>query len=184
MPSNSRLTRPWTKPGFLRTGLCIGVAGGLAEIGVVWLYSALTGGDAASIARGVASAVGLAGTSAATGVAIHMALAAALGVGLNAVLQIVAIRPVRAWVVFPFMLVSLEIVWEINFFLVLPTVSPGFALLLPYAMTLASKLAFGLAAGATLRALPPAVWARPAPGPRYAPFGSMRTETQPESGRP
>jgi hypothetical protein len=167
MASYSTLIRSRMGQGFLRTGLCIGVAGGLAELGVVWLYSALTGGDAAMIARRVATAIGLNGASAATGVTIHLVIAAVLGVALNAVVQTMAGRPARDRVVFPFMLGSLSIVWAINFFVVLPLVSPGFVLLLPYAVTLASKLAFGLAAAATLRVLPPAVWAHPAPGPSY-----------------
>ena len=157
MSSPGTLTRPPMAQGFLPTGLCIGLAGGLAEIGVVWLYSALTGADAAAIARHVAATIGLNGGSAATGVAIHMGLAAALGVGLNAALRIVAGRSARDWIVFSFMLGSLAIVWAINFFIVLPAVSPGFVHLLPYAVTLTSKLAFGVAAAATLRVLSPAV---------------------------
>jgi hypothetical protein len=154
MPSPDTLTRPPMAQGFLRTGLCIGLAGGLAEIGVIWLYSALTGADAATIARHVGSAIGLDGGSAATGVAVHMGLAAALGVGLNAALRIVAGRSASDWIVFSFVLASLAIVWAINFFIVLPAVSPGFVHLLPYAVTLTSKLAFGVAAAATLRVLP------------------------------
>ena len=179
MSSPGTLTRPPMAQGFLRTGLCIGLAGGLAEIGVVWLYSALTGAEAATIARHVASAIGLNGGSAATGVAVHMGLAAALGVGLNAALRIVASRSARDWIVFSFMLGSLAVVWAINFFVVLPLVSPGFVHLLPYAVTLTSKLMFGLAAAATLCALPPAVWARSAYklGPAGVPYlapGSTR----------
>ncbi len=114
------------------------------------------------IARHVASAIGLGGASAASGVAVHMGLAAALGVGLNAAVQTVAGRSACYRMVFPFMLASLAIVWAINFFVLLPAVNPGFVHLLPYGVTLASKLAFGLAAAATLRALPPAVWLSPA----------------------
>ena len=39
MASYNTLIRPKMGRGFLRTGLCIGLAGGLAELGVVWLYS-------------------------------------------------------------------------------------------------------------------------------------------------
>lgn len=159
MASSGTLTRPTMGHGFLRTGVCIGLAGGLAEIGVIKLYSAVIGADAATIARHVGSAIGLPGASVATGVAVHMALAAALGVGLNAALRAMMGRSGYGRMVFPFMFGSLAMVWAINFFVVLPLVSPGFVHLLPYAVTLASKLAFGLAAAATLRALPPAVWA-------------------------
>jgi hypothetical protein len=162
MSSGSTLTRPVLGQGFLQTGLCIGLAGGLAEIGVVWPYSALTGGNAAMLARHVASTIGLDGASAAVGVAVHMGLAAALGIGLSAVVQAVIGRRARDGVVFPFMLGSLAVVWAVNFFIVLPAVSPGFVHLLPYAVTLASKLAFGLAAAATWRAFPAQTWAHSA----------------------
>jgi hypothetical protein len=157
MPSNRTPSPPALGRDFLCTGLYIGLAGGLAEIGVVWLYSSLTGGDAAMLARHVAAAIGLVGASAATGVAVHMGLAAALGIALAVVLQTVAGRRAGDGRVLPVMLGSLAIVWAINFFIVLPAVSPGFVHLLPYAVTLASKLAFGLAAAIAWHAL-----ARPA----------------------
>ena len=168
MSSHRTLTRPGMGQSLLRTGLCIGLAGGAAEIAVVWLYSALTGGDAAMIARQVGYAVGLPGASAATGVAIHMALAAPLGVALIAALQTVAGRSAHNWIVFPFMLASLAIVWTFNFFVLLPVLSPDFVHLLPYAVSLTSKLSFGLLAAVTLRALPRAAWLRPTPGAGYA----------------
>jgi hypothetical protein len=154
MSSDRMSTPPAEGRDLLRTGLCIGLAGGLAEIAIVWLYAALTDGDAAMIARQVAAAIGLDGASAATGIAVHMGLAAALGIALAAVLRTAAARrSLGGAAVFPVMLGSLAVVWAVNFFVVLPAVSPGFVHLLPYAVTLASKLAFGLAAAATSRAL-------------------------------
>jgi hypothetical protein len=149
----STLDRPEAGQGVLSTGLLIGLAGGLAEILVIWLYSALTGGDAAMVARHVATAVGLDGTSAAAGIAVHMGLALALGIVLGAVVQGLTALSDRA--VWAFMMGSLGAVWAINFFIVLPVVSPGFVHLLPYAITLASKLAFGVAATAALQLLRP-----------------------------
>ena len=131
------------------TGSAIGLAGGLAEVAVVCSYTALTGGSAASVADGVASAVGLDGASAAAGLGIHMVLAAALGIIL------VAIRP-SAIPSLAFMLGSLAVVWAINFFIVLPSLSPPFVHLLPYGVTLVSKLAFGVAAAGVM-ALRPSV---------------------------
>jgi hypothetical protein len=149
----SNLTRAATGHGVLRTGLIIGLAGGLAEIVVIWLYSVLTGGDSIMIARHVASAIGLDGAPAAIGVVVHMGLAMILGIALSAGLQIFD-RPTRNGALFSFMVGSLAVVWVINYFVVLPAVSPSFVHLLPYAITLASKLAFGLAAAATLHMLP------------------------------
>jgi hypothetical protein len=148
------LDRPESGQGVLSTGLLIGLAGGLAEIIVVWLYSALTGGDAANIARQVASATGLDGASAMAGVGVHMGLAMALGIALSAGWQILGGRRAHNGAIFCFMVGSLATVWAINFFVVLPAVSPSFVHLLPYAVTLASKLAFGFAAAATLQMLP------------------------------
>jgi hypothetical protein len=147
----STLTRPASAHGLLATGLLVGLAGGLTEIVVVSLYAAATGGNAASIARHVAAAVGLDGASALTGVLVHMGLAAALGIALCAAIQILSGRLARDAAVFSFMTGSLALVWLINYFVVLPAVSPDFVHLLPYAVTLASKLAFGIAAAATLR---------------------------------
>jgi hypothetical protein len=153
MSAKSQSTRLMPNERLLSTGLYIGLAGGLAEIAVIWLYETLTGGNPADVARGVASAVRLDGASAIVGVTVHMVLAVALGIGLAAVLRPVGRRaPIGA--VFPFMLCGLAIIWGINFFIVLPVVSPSFVQLLPYAVTLASKLAFGLASGVTFRALP------------------------------
>jgi hypothetical protein len=151
----STLDRPEVGQGVLSTGLLIGLAGGLAEMVVVWLYSALTGGDAAMVARHVASAVGLDGASAATGVAVHMGLAVALGIVLSAMVQSLTASLDRDRAIWAFMMGSLVAVWAVNFFIVLPVVSPGFVHLLPYAMTLASKLAFGIAAAAALQVLRP-----------------------------
>jgi hypothetical protein len=149
----STLDRPKAAQGVLSTGLSIGLAGGLAEIVVVWSYSALTGGDAAMVARHVASAVGLDGASAAAGVGVHMGLAMALGIALSAGLQILGGRRAPNGAIFSFMVGSLAVVWGINYFVVLPVVSPSFVHLLPYAVALASKLAFGFAAAATLQML-------------------------------
>jgi hypothetical protein len=150
MATYRTLTGPVTGHGFLRTGLLIGLAGGLAEIVVVLLYSTITGEDAAMVARHVASAIGLDGASAVVGVIVHMGLALALGIALSAALQIAVDRPVHDRAIFSFIVGSLAVVWVINYFIVLPAVSPSFVHLLPYAVTLASKLTFGFSAAATL----------------------------------
>ena len=150
----STLDRPKAGQGVLSTGLSIGLAGGLAEIVVVWLYSALAGGDAAVVARHVASAVGLDGASAVAGVGVHVGLAMVLGIALSAGLQILGGRRARKGAISCFMVGSLAVVWVINYFIVLPAISPNFVHLLPYAVTLASKLAFGFTAAATLQMLP------------------------------
>ncbi len=136
----------------LKNGILIGLAGGTAEVAVVCAYAAVTGVDAGAVARGVAASCGIAPTIAA-GIAIHMLLAAGLGAGLCAVLR-ASPGWARSFGAAPFMLGSLAAVWAINFFAVLPVVNPSFVHLLPYGITLASKLAFGAVAAAALGSAP------------------------------
>jgi hypothetical protein len=135
----------------LKTGVQIGLVGGVAEIAVVCAYAAATGADAGAVAGGVAASFGIQ-PAVTTGIALHMMLASGLGAALYAMLQLLPAR-VRAYGAVPFMLASLAAVWAINFFIVLPAVSPSFVHLLPYTVTLASKLAFGATAAATLASL-------------------------------
>ena len=151
----SALDRPEVVQGVLSTGVLIGLAGGLAEILVVCLYSASTGGDASMIARHVASAVGLNGASVAAGIAVHLGLAVVLGIALSATVQSLVALLTRDVAIWAFMMGSLAVVWAMNFFVVLPVISPSFVHLLPYAITFASKLAFGIAAAAALQAVRP-----------------------------
>jgi hypothetical protein len=151
----SALDRPEVVQGVLSTGVLIGLAGGLAEILVVCLYSASTGGDASMIARHVASAVGLNGASVAGGIAVHIGLAVVLGIALSATVQSLVALLTRDVAIWAFMMGSLAVVWAMNFFVVLPVISPSFVHLLPYAITFASKLAFGIAAAAALQAVRP-----------------------------
>ncbi|HLD13557.1 MAG TPA: hypothetical protein VJB18_02450 [Burkholderiales bacterium] len=48
--------------------------------------------------------------------------------------------------------VALAAVWAVNFLVILPVVHPAFVYLLPYPVTLLSKLFFGLAMGRSLAA--------------------------------
>jgi hypothetical protein len=52
---------------------------------------------------------------------------------------------------YPFMLAALAGVWAVNFFVVLPLVSPAFVHIVPYAVSLTSKLLFGVAAAEIVR---------------------------------
>ncbi len=138
----------------LRRGVVAGTAGGLAEIAWVTLYAGVTGGDAAVLARGVTSAAGvsalLPAAPVALGVAVHMMLAVMLGVALASAWQALQRRTSKLANPYPFALAMLGGVWGLNFFVVLPVVSPGFVHLVPYTVSLASKLLFGLAAAQAL----------------------------------
>jgi hypothetical protein len=141
----------------IRTGVFAGAAGGLAEIAWVTLYAGVTGVDPAVLARGVTTAAGvtalLPAAPVALGIGVHMVLAVMLGVVLAFGWQALsANRPNRpSNNPYPFMLTALAGVWAVNFFVVLPLVSPAFVHLVPYAVSMTSKLLFGVAAAGIVR---------------------------------
>ncbi len=138
----------------VKRGILAGAAGGLAEIAWVSLYAIVTGGDAAILARGITTAAGmtavLPAASVTTGIVLHMMLAMALGVALAGLWQGLA-HTYGASSRYAVVLASLAAVWAINFFVALPAISPAFVHLVPYSVSLTSKLLFGLAAAETLR---------------------------------
>lgn len=140
--------------------LLAGLAGGAAEVLWVALYSGFTGTSAMTVARQVAASVWPAAADWASapvlGIAIHMALALALAAAIvPLLLHFVAAPPEGKSIVLGAVSV-LAVVWVVNFFLVLPWVNPTFIALMPYGVTLTSKLLFGAAAGAALRCAVPA----------------------------
>jgi hypothetical protein len=139
----------------VRHGFVAGTAGGMAEVAWVMLYAGVTGSDAAILARGVTSAAGvcalLPSSPVMLGVIVHMSLAVIVGL-----LLAFAWRELREqWPTlrspYPFALAALAGIWALNFFIVLPIVSSAFVHLVPYPVSLASKLLFGLAAAAVLQ---------------------------------
>ena len=139
----------------IRLGAIAGAAGGLAEIAWVTLYAGATGGSPSILARGVTTAAGaraLFPADAVTlGVAVHMTIAVTLGVALAFTWRAMTARRAQAMNPFAFMALALAAVWAINFFIVLPIVSPAFVSLVPYSVSLVSKLLFGLAAAGVFR---------------------------------
>jgi hypothetical protein len=144
-----------TRVNWIAAGTAIGLVGGLAEVLVVGTYSRVAGVDAAAVAGAIATAVRVDPGSAIAGLVVHMALSAALGVALLAaakgsgVLRAASTPLAYAWA-----LLALGAIWSLNFLVVLPVISPGFVHLLPYPVTLASKLMFAAAAMATFRSIP------------------------------
>jgi hypothetical protein len=136
-------------------GALAGTAGGVAEVAWVTAYAGVTGADPGILARGVTTAAGLSAllpTSPATlGISVHMTLAVLLGVALAFTWR--AFRPSHAGTANPylFMLPALAGVWAVNFFVILPIVSPSFVHMVPYVVSLTSKLLFGVAAAEVFR---------------------------------
>lgn len=144
------------RPGFneiIKHGFLAGAAGGLAEIVWVSCYAVAAGGNAASLARGVTTAAGvtalLPDAPIMMGVTVHMALAVLLGVAVACLWQAMPRRDSVS--LYGVTLTALVAVWAANFFVVLPVVDPAFVHIVPYSVSLMSKLLFGLAAAETLR---------------------------------
>jgi hypothetical protein len=139
----------------IKRGVIAGAAGGLAEIIWVSAYAIITGGNATSLARGVTTAAGvsalLPSAPVTTGIVVHMALAVLLGIAVSAVWQAVSVRSQGVSNAYVLVIAALSGVWAMNFFVVLPAISPEFVQLVPYSVSLMSKLLFGLAAAETLR---------------------------------
>ncbi len=139
-----------TLSAIVRRGVVAGAAGGVAEIIWVSVYALATGGHAATLARGVTTAAGVSALLPASpvmlGVVVHMALAVALGTTLAFAWQSLSPRWAAMGV-----LAALVAVWFVNFFVILPVLSPDFVQLVPYPVSLLSKLLFGLAAVGVLR---------------------------------
>jgi len=90
------------------------------------------------------------------GAAVLSAAFPSMGIGLLGVALAFAWRALRdhrptLTNPYPFMVAALAGVWTINFFVVLPIVSPGFIHMVPYTVSLTSKLLFGLAMAGTMR---------------------------------
>ena len=146
-------------------GILVGIAGGLAEIIWIALYGALSGSDTTVVARAISTTVGwivpggsLIAGSIGYGIAIHMIAAIGLGVALAFLWRGLAAHRPAAIDEYAFLVGALTIVWLVNFFVVLPLMSPAFADLhyafreiVPYHVSLASKLLFGLAGAFVLR---------------------------------
>ncbi len=127
-----------------------GVAGGMAE--VLWIAAATTvlGADGWAVASAVGAtvvpAVAASGYAPWLGLAVHFLLSIAL-----AAVFVGAFGRRRS----PATLVAgagavLAAVWAVNFFLLLPVLNPAFVSLLPYPVTLVSKLMFAVAMAAVL----------------------------------
>ena len=152
-----------------KTGVVIGLAGGVAEIVWIAIYGNLAAVDAINVAAAVSATIALAlpdilpvSVAALSGIAIHMVLAIGLGIALAFVWFSAAGRRSRQFNEYAFMVAALIAVWSLNFFVVLPLVNPAFVKLVPYPVSLVSKILFGLSGAAVLQHCMSG-WATPMP---------------------
>lgn len=140
--------------GRWKLGALAGIAGGLAEIAWILLYSKLGNIDGSLVAQGVTStfsgslAVSSAGVT--LGIIIHMMIAILLGIAI-ATFSRILLPPTRFKLMEPCFVISILIgVWALNFHLVLPVINPEFVHLVALETSLASKVLFGMAAAFVL----------------------------------
>jgi hypothetical protein len=124
--------------------------GGAIEVGWIALYQYVAGHESAAVARGVTQSLipNLATAPAAIplGVAIHMGLAVLLGLTVAIFVRKLLPRIVGT-AMEPAVVVGMLIgVWAVNFFVILPMINPAFVTLVPYGVSLVSKVLFGFAA--------------------------------------
>lgn len=136
-------------------GVLAGLAGGAIEVSWIAIYQHLTGGEAASVARGVTAVVfpRLAAhvTAVPLGIAIHMGLALLLGIAIAVLVRVMLPRNAPA-VLEPLAVVgALVLVWAMNFLVILPAINPAFVTVVPYAASLTSKVLFGVAAALVMK---------------------------------
>jgi hypothetical protein len=111
--------------------------------------------DPSTLARAVTTAAGVSAlfpaAPVALGVTVHMLLAGVLGIALSFGWRTLSSHRSNIASPFPFILAALVGVWAVNFFVLLPGISPAFIHLVPYPVSLVSKVLFGLAAAEAFR---------------------------------
>lgn len=138
------------EPRSLRNNILLaGLAGGAAEILWIALYSIFSQASGSEIARQIAASLWPSLASGAfavpTGIAIHLALSLVFGAMFAAAIWLPFARSRGGAVTLASAVVVLACVWAVNFFIILPALNPAFVTLMPYGVTLFSKLLFGIA---------------------------------------
>jgi hypothetical protein len=148
-----RLSSPLAT-GVWSAGALAGLAGGSAEVAWIYLYGRVTDGQAGAVARGVTGSffpdLAAASLGVPLGIAIHMGLAVLVGLAVTVMLRSLFPR-MTGTALEPIAVVgALAAIWAMNFFVVLPVINPAFVGLVPYWVSLFSKVLFGIAAAQTL----------------------------------
>jgi hypothetical protein len=137
-----------------RIAIIAGLTGGMMEVLWVSLYSSYSSVSVIEIARQV--------TASLFPFATDTSVAPVLGLGIHLLLSLVLAMLFIAIVLKPVFtrygkpgimissLITLTLVWKVNFFIVLPVLNPSFISLMPLLVTFISKLLFGSVMGWTL----------------------------------
>lgn len=139
----------------MRSGALAGIVGGMAEIGWIVFYGAVTGAPMGTVARGIVASVfpwlATSPWAAWLGIGIHLVIAIGLGLSLATATRLLVRRDDAGGFEFGLVMLALAAIWGMNFLVVLPHVNPRFIHLLPFGVTLFSKLLFGFSAAMALR---------------------------------
>lgn len=133
-----------------KTILLAGIAGGTFEIVWVLLFCTVAPLQSSLVAEEIARSFfpQMAGIPAVTaGVIIHYVLALLIaGVAAMTLFRMLG-RKSEVRTLVAASVAALVAIWTTNFFVILPVVNPGFVTLMPYTVTLVSKVGFGMAMG-------------------------------------
>jgi hypothetical protein len=142
-----------------------GLAGGMAEVTWVAAWCAVSPLAGGAVLGGITASVFPAWADATfaptLGLLIHFTLSVALALAFG--LAFARSRAVArgAGSLLSASVLALAAVWTFNFFVLLPAINPAFVTLMPYPVTLISKLLFGVAMGAVLLRAPARSASRP-----------------------
>lgn len=137
-----------------RIVIIAGLAGGMIEVFWVSLYSSFSSVSIAEIGRQVTASLFPIATSSAIAPTLGLFIHLSLSLGLALLFISMVLKPVFKRYGKPGIMISsmitLALVWKINFFIVLPLLNPTFIGLMPLMITFISKLLFGAVMGWTL----------------------------------
>jgi hypothetical protein len=135
----------------ITTLVLAGLAGGMAEVAWVAIYSAFVPLSSAEVLRQIVAsaspALAASRAAPALGMLMHLTLAVALAICYGRFVWAPVRHRFRLGISILTGMAGLAVVWMLNFFVLLPVVNPAFVLLMPFSVSLASKLLFGAAMG-------------------------------------
>ncbi len=141
-------------PSILGRLALAGLAGGIMEVLWVGAYCAATPLGASEVLRQISASVVPAAAyspgAPALGLVIHLALSIALAMAYGLTIGTAPVRRTSQASTIATAVAVLAAVWVFNFFVLLPQLNPAFVDLMPYPVTLLSKLLFGVAMGYAL----------------------------------
>jgi len=143
-----------------RAILHAGLAGALAEVVWIALFCAATPLSGSEVLRQITASIVPAAAGSAYAPALGLTIHFILGLAVATAFALLVWRPwARARGVaatFATALLALGLIWTVNFFVVLPAINPLFVGLMPYGVTLLSKLLFAVAMAGALELAPQA----------------------------